>query len=557
MTIFTSGPVERSSSLLSEYAINTGEAISAYESEALRFGPFLSAGRLINQAIKQNDEESPVLTVPQQKERIAAAEVPLKPEEGLRQSTLDLLIERKQSELADRSAIARASGWQSAGGFASGLVVSIFDPLNIATAYIPIAGPARYAAQLATQTTRAGRAGVRASFGAGQGLVGAAAIEPLVAYQAANEQADYTMMDTLMNLTLGTALGGGLHMGIGAAGDAIAKSRQIRATGEAAKAAEELTPDQRTELIRTSIASAIEDRHPIVSPDMFLRRELMGSTALARVDAPKDIEVNITPETITVNGAAVPQDIQLHARQENPELFKRYDGIASEINGRRSQLDEQNAGKTRGAELVEVDKELQTMLDRQGSLSKRQAKKLQVRIDELKAMRSELEGEARSTDTPDMAKLRARVAVLDTQMLDMAVEVSDAVTKSTDTLHKTGVQREQTTFRTEQTTSPDFHNPFPDLVKQHRSPAGVRLTNFAALDENTKLFGGFDDRMDTNAAKAETAEILNDIRAFSEQIDDPELTVQLNKLVETETENVTLAEAYNDGLSAAFICRTR
>lgn len=104
--------------------------------------------------------------------------------------------------------------------FGVGLVASALDPLNIASAFVPFAGEARVAAMFGSAATGAlGRFGVRAVEGAGQGFLGAAALEPLNMWLAAQDRDDYTMGDALVNLAFGTALGGALHGGLGVVRD--------------------------------------------------------------------------------------------------------------------------------------------------------------------------------------------------------------------------------------------------------------------------------------------------------------------------------------------------
>jgi hypothetical protein len=110
---------------------------------------------------------------------------------------------------------------------------SILDPLNIASAFIPSVAFARTATlaskikspvkvagqQLAGKTT-----GSRFATGTMDGAIGAAVVEPLVIGAAALEDDDdYTLMDSFLNIALGSALGGGLHAGFGKISDRINK----------------------------------------------------------------------------------------------------------------------------------------------------------------------------------------------------------------------------------------------------------------------------------------------------------------------------------------------
>lgn len=155
-------------------------------------------------------------------EEVKARKLDLKiPEGGISRVELDMLQYLRQREInaeavASRPQSLAARGAGLAGGFAAGAI----DPINVASAFIPIVGEARYAAWLA----RAGeswlaRAGVRAYAGAIEGAVGAALVEPIVYAGAQAEQTRYGVADSFVNVMFGGVLGGGLHVPAGAVYD--------------------------------------------------------------------------------------------------------------------------------------------------------------------------------------------------------------------------------------------------------------------------------------------------------------------------------------------------
>ena len=90
-----------------------------------------------------------------------------------------------------------------------GLVASMLDPINIGSAFVPVVNTARFASLAA----RYGKNSARALTGAVEGAVGATLVEPLILTAAAVEQdKDYNLYDSFMNVVFGTALGGGLHV---------------------------------------------------------------------------------------------------------------------------------------------------------------------------------------------------------------------------------------------------------------------------------------------------------------------------------------------------------
>ena len=134
-------------------------------------------------------------------------------EEDEKQSTVDILVARKKSEIERQSIIQRGpKGFlPGAAKLVTALGASIVDPINLAMMFIPIVGQARMAAMVA----RAGLTRARFAKGAVEGFVGISAVEPLVYTAATREQSDYDLVDSLIAVTFGGVLGGGLHVGIG------------------------------------------------------------------------------------------------------------------------------------------------------------------------------------------------------------------------------------------------------------------------------------------------------------------------------------------------------
>lgn len=137
------------------------------------------------------------------------------------------LRQLKQEELYRQSIMARGPTGlaRSVAELGTSFVVGAIDPINIASAFVPVIGPARYALALEQAGGALARTGIRLGLGGVEGLAGAAMVEPLVYGVARSEQADYHAVDSMLNLAFGTALGGGLHAGLGGAGDALAHLR--------------------------------------------------------------------------------------------------------------------------------------------------------------------------------------------------------------------------------------------------------------------------------------------------------------------------------------------
>ncbi len=180
------------------------------------------------------------------------------------------LHDLKRAELERRSILQRAEGGigEGAAQIGVGLVASVLDPVNVASAFIPVVGEARYAQMLANAGSAAGRAAVRAGVGAVEGAVGAAVVEPLVYGVARQEQADYHAVDSLMNLTFGAALGGGLHVVGGGVRDLTTPGRWHAPMQDRVEAAPFGDVETAT---RASIAAVADDRPVPDTVDLLLR----------------------------------------------------------------------------------------------------------------------------------------------------------------------------------------------------------------------------------------------------------------------------------------------
>tara|TARA_R110000803_G_C11984737_1_gene321171 strand:- start:1166 stop:2434 length:1269 start_codon:yes stop_codon:yes gene_type:complete len=137
------------------------------------------------------------------------------------QSVVDVMVSEKEEERARQSIISRGpqGSWNpfnsgfyvGAAKLGTGLAVSLADPFNVAASFIPVVGQAKFAAMAARTSLRT----ARLAKGAAEGAVGAVLVEPIVYSVAQKIQADYDLTDSFLNITFGTVIGGGLHVGVG------------------------------------------------------------------------------------------------------------------------------------------------------------------------------------------------------------------------------------------------------------------------------------------------------------------------------------------------------
>ncbi len=223
------------------------------------------------------------------------------PDSGLPELAVDILIRRKKEERERQSVQARAPGGAGVAllRFGAALGASALDPINVGTAFLPVVGAQRYAAMLAGKTTLAGRAGVRAGVGALEGAAGALAVEPIILAGKALEQGEYGLLDSFLNVTIGSVLGAGLHAGGGAIGD-------LMRPGSIAKVMSELPAEAREAVIAQAVGARIEGGP--VRADAVLETLAKTDERVARVLERDRAQL---AEAIAKDGVARPMDDDL------------------------------------------------------------------------------------------------------------------------------------------------------------------------------------------------------------------------------------------------------
>ncbi len=170
-------------------------------------------------------------------------------DDGIKEGLAQLLAERADRRRDFQITLQRSKGGFGLGAAQFGVAIagSFLDPLNIASAFIPAVGPARAAAMAA----KFGKSGSRAMKGAVDGAVGAAVLEPLIIGAAAAEQdQSYTLLDSFLNVAVGSALGSGLHVGFGKISDRINRT----------------PPQTRARAEQTALGQALGDKQVKVEP---------------------------------------------------------------------------------------------------------------------------------------------------------------------------------------------------------------------------------------------------------------------------------------------------
>ena len=206
---------------------------------------------------------SPALSLDEQTRIIkdSGLEGHVKAQEGYNAEALNIVMDRKRDELDRSLTREKAPAWMVPFGFAAGLGVSFLDPINIASSFVPVVGEQRVMRMLASASGAGGRAAVRAGVGAVEGAVGAAMVEPLVYLSKTQQQADYGMTDSLLNIAFGSVMGGAMHPATGAWGDWVRGRKGERQPWEI------VSPTDQTEFLRKGFAD-----------DLFSAAESVGAS---------------------------------------------------------------------------------------------------------------------------------------------------------------------------------------------------------------------------------------------------------------------------------------
>lgn len=253
---------------LSEFAAPGQSVLGAMAGEAFHDLPVVQAsrditldeadnGRRISRWGGRYEPDSPLLdqSTASSRAKDAGLEGQLEiPETGIRERSLNLLIENRKEVNRRNAIISRSPGGitMGAAGLATQLGVSLLDPTNVAMSFVPVVGEARYAQMLARAGSTLGRVGVRAGVGAAEGVVGQAILEPLTYATDKRYQEEYGLNDALTNIAFGGLFGAAVHNIAPAARGAMRLARGRDTTVQTAALSE-------------ALAAHLEDRPPRVS----------------------------------------------------------------------------------------------------------------------------------------------------------------------------------------------------------------------------------------------------------------------------------------------------
>ena len=195
-----------------------------------------------------------------------------------RAGLVDYIVERKKLENERSNAIARGPTGKLAKSFffLESLGTSFLDPINLGASFIPIIGQARFANMVA----KSGKNIARMKKGFVEGLVGNAAVEPLVYGVAKSEQADYDAFDSFANIAVGGFIGSAAHVGFGRIGDFIAEKRGKPNIYQKLAA---ISPENQQALLRYSVGKVLKGEK-VDTGNVIVEKTVIGDEQLNKLD---------------------------------------------------------------------------------------------------------------------------------------------------------------------------------------------------------------------------------------------------------------------------------
>lgn len=231
MAFYTDEPIEGVGLSVLDAPVTFGEAVgaAAEQSFSTSITPLsVQAGNLAEQEqgrlmydpvrrdfVKASEPATDLISKEQAEQQVKESGLKVDiPDGGMRQGSLDLLLQRRQAERERAILMQNAPGSAAPAMIIASFAAQAVDPINVASAFIPVVGEARFTAMLAGATGFGARLGVRAGVGAIEGAAGAALLEPATYTLSRQLQDDYDITDSLTNIAFGAVLGGSLR-GVG------------------------------------------------------------------------------------------------------------------------------------------------------------------------------------------------------------------------------------------------------------------------------------------------------------------------------------------------------
>lgn len=219
-----------------------------------------------------------------------------------------LLNQRKKEEIQFNYVLSKAEGWQAAKGFGIELSMALLDPVGLMIgAATPPIGSASILGKLGWTGSKTA---TRAVQGGLSGFYGSALVEPMIYSAATQEQADYRAIDSLMNVTFGTIVGGGLHVVGGKIADTVKGFNRKRHISALRTAINQVNNGENVEVAPIIHgANQAPEQVPSLNFDEPSKADLDARQTAAGDGIPKATEDILTP--VVEHGPAVDVDASL------------------------------------------------------------------------------------------------------------------------------------------------------------------------------------------------------------------------------------------------------
>ena len=284
-----------------QFTLGLGETLKAVAAENWKFNPLSSISTYRDLQTARDEafkDKAPLLD--RQDLNTEYKDLGLFFEQDEPQSVVDLIVDQKKEELRRQDIINRGQKGILPGTakFITGLGVSFLDPINIGVSFIPFVGQANFARLLA----RTGFTTARLTRGAVEGAIGTTLIEPLIYNVAQSVQADYDLTDSFLNITFGTIIGGGLHVGVGKLKD-LNTARKFKKRMKKAG-----TPDEQLNLYKEYYPENAPIMKKLAETSPETRRLLLAkSVGDLMIEKPVDVTPIAAKDPVLKTDSSVPQ----------------------------------------------------------------------------------------------------------------------------------------------------------------------------------------------------------------------------------------------------------
>ena len=284
-----------------QFTLGLGETLKAVAADNWKFNPLSSISTYRDLQTARDEafkDKAPLLN--RQDLNTEYKDLGLFFEQDEPQSVVDLIVDQKKEELRRQDIINRGQKGILPGTakFITGLGVSFLDPINIGVSFIPFVGQAnfaRLAARTGLTTSRLIRGGV-------EGAIGTTLIEPLIYNVAQSVQADYDLTDSFLNITFGTIIGGGLHVGVGKLKD-LNTARKFKKRMKKAG-----TPDEQLNLYKEYYPENAPIMKKLAETSPETRRLLLAkSVGDLMIEKPVDVTPIAAKDPVLKTDSSVPQ----------------------------------------------------------------------------------------------------------------------------------------------------------------------------------------------------------------------------------------------------------